>query len=172
MDHRRRELWYAAAIMGRIASVNCNCPDRRPVDESRPWSDEYVCGHANGQLLELSAFWITKVSEALRKTFEDSPDFANTCEVFRKIADEELYENEVLEVSATERELWWLELDEVEKLDRGTTRLPHRLVQRWRKSWPPTSHDGPQQSLGQVLNAVRQLCETSRKTAQPIEFAL
>ena len=108
--------------MGRWSLVQCDCPNREPLEHSR-WG-AYACGHQDGAIIAFAPNDLLGYGQDLDRIYKEKPDMF---EVWRRIGDWRKYDDEYLSISPDEVKMWELEIEE----------LKHFLPAR--SSWAGTS---------------------------------
>lgn len=97
--------------MGKWCEVKCSCDNREPVYSSDKYN-EYECGHKSGIYIGLPPNDLLRIGYALQKAFTSEKQ---PFEVFSKISYFQNYEDEHLILTANERDLWEIEIQELKK---------------------------------------------------------
>jgi hypothetical protein len=101
--------------MGKWCEVKCNCENRKPVYSSEKYKD-YKCGHKGGNYIEFAPNDLFRIGLALQDAFDkESQPF----EIFTRIPNWRTYDDEYLALSEEERDLWEIEIQEVQKFING-----------------------------------------------------
>lgn len=150
--------------MGKWCEVKCNCPNREPV-ESHSRFGSYKCGHEDGAFLQ---FWpgdLFYIGLALDGAFKKRPD---EFEVFRKIINWRLYDDEYLKLSSDEVLLWKLEIEQLQRYLSGEVFMGWYELQTWKKFFERNYllYGTVSETLADGLR----LCEASEITGNMIEF--
>ncbi|HJT76691.1 MAG TPA: hypothetical protein VJ739_05770 [Gemmataceae bacterium] len=117
--------------MGKWCHVKCDCPNRRPLDPDNPWG-AFECGHKEGALVRLWPGGFFEVAKALRVAY-GAEEAAARFPVFLKIADGEAYQDEYMALSAEERDLWRLEVEQLQAYLSGREYMPWHIARRWQE---------------------------------------
>lgn len=159
--------------MGKWCEVKCNCENREPVYESDKYSD-YKCGHKNGIYIEFAPNDLFSIGQAILESFDkESQPF----EVFIKIPNWRVYDDEYLPLTEAERDLWEIEIQEVRKYINGEKFMGWEETCRFflYLDENPILYESikgfsPKEALEKTLNDGISLIEASRYTRNPIEF--
>jgi hypothetical protein len=161
--------------MGKWVEVRCNCPNRVPrrLDPSRPWDLTYDCGHRDGVLFQFWPGYLYQTACFLKSLLKDYPDVWRSFEVFSKL-EQWPRGDECLEITADEAVGFQLELEELQKLENGTSTLPYQVIRKWRDHWnrffDDPWHMEDAKSISEIVTSGLKLCEFAIETGNPIEF--
>jgi|GEM_PF-6627002 len=144
--------------------VKCNCPNRKPL-----WRDNvyqtYECGHRDGIIFQ---FWpgdLFTIGLALDGTFkEDKSRF----EIFRKICNWRLYDDEYLSISRDEVILWQLEIEQLKRYLSKEEFMGWGELQKWQRFWQ--SNQLLYGDIEKTLEDGLKVCQASLQMDNPIEF--
>lgn len=149
--------------MGKWCEVKCNCHTNRP-DETGAQKESINCVH-RGIYLQ---FWpgdLLTVGLALTEIFgKKDTEFT----IFPKIANWRNYDDEYLCLSPEERDLWELEIVQMQQYLTGEQSLTWQQRQRWQTIFQETIF--LYGDLGKTLADGLKFIEASKETGQPIEF--
>lgn len=156
--------------MAKWCEVKCNCPERRPIDPSSKYGD-YVCGHCDGILIGISPNGFRDLAYALAVSL---PDAGKTFAVFAKIYFPQTFDNDTrFWLSADERDLWRLEIKQVQEYLSGQSYMGWQAERNWNAYWKKYSDGGWDKVSGtpsQILQDAIVVCDASEQTKNPIEF--
>jgi hypothetical protein len=156
--------------MGKYAIVQCNCPNRIPLELSR-WG-AYICGHKDGAILALVPSDLIKYGYELERVYKKQPAmFA----IWRKIGDWRNYNNEYLSLSLDEAVMWQLEIEQLQQYLDGEAFMGWKEMQLWnhlreeeQKFYERRGYQV--ESVEAVLDVGLRLCRASEEMRKPIEF--
>jgi hypothetical protein len=176
-------------IMGRWMQVKCNCPNRKPLPGSQWYDEPYrgkhttkqqgefvgewrkniyqmcECGHREGMILQFTPSDLFTVGLALHETFKkDNSKF----EIFRKIFNWRLYDDEYLSLTPDEVVLWQLEIELLKRYLSEEEFMGWGECQKWQRFWQ--SNELLYGDIEKTLEDGLKICQASLKTGNPIEF--
>jgi hypothetical protein len=159
--------------MGKWCEVKCNCENREPVYSSEKYKD-YKCGHKDGIYIEFAPNDLFRIGLALKDAFDkESQPF----EVFTKIPNWRIYDDEYLPLTNQERDLWEIEIQEVQGYLKGEknmgweeSRKFHLYLEENTLLYVSTEKFPPKEALEETLKEGLLLIEASKVTGNPIEF--
>jgi hypothetical protein len=156
--------------MGKWCEVKCNCENREPVYSSEKYKD-YKCGHKDGIYIEFAPNDLFRIGLALKDAFDkESQPF----EVFTKIPNWRIYDDEYLPLTENERDLWEIEIQEVRKYINGEKFMgwneSHKFHNSLKENQLLIENLSPKEAIDKTLNDGIALIEASRITGNLIEF--
>jgi hypothetical protein len=160
--------------MGKWCEVKCNCENRQVIGEKGFTETIYACGHRNGIYLEFTPSDLFRVGLALQDAFDnDSQPF----EIFTRIPNWQNYDDEYLPLTEQERDLWEIEIQEVQKIIKGEKFIGWNEFHKFYNSLEENQllyvlleNFSPKEALEKTLQDGLMLIEASRFTGNPIEF--
>lgn len=158
--------------MGYWCRVQCNCPDRKPVDPHQPFGP-WVCGHEGGAARYGSPYVILEIGKTVARLTEGDRLWDGEFALFTMLVDRQ-YVDDYLELSPAETELWQLEIEELLAIEAGDKFFPYAIGQQWAQHWTDYFRIPWRQehevSISKLLTECLELCQVSQKTGNPIEF--
>jgi hypothetical protein len=159
--------------MGKWCEVKCNCENRESVYSSDKYGD-YECGHNNGIYIEFAPNDLFRIGLALKDAFDEE---LQPFEVFTKIPNWRIYNDEYLVLTENERDLWEIEIQEVQKYLKGEkfmgweeTRKFNLCLEENRLLYFSIENVSSKEGIEKTLNDGITLIEASRITGNLIEF--
>jgi hypothetical protein len=156
--------------MGRWSLVQCDCPNREPLEYSR-WGS-YACGHEDGAIIAFAPNDLLGYGQDLDRIYKEKPDMF---EVWRGIGDWRNYNDEYLCISPDETMMWQLEIEELRRFLSGEEFMGWDELQLWkrmreeeRQKYARAGHEPT--GVDEVLASGLALCHASRKQGRPVEF--
>jgi len=150
--------------MGRWVEIKCNCSDREPVKPHERFG-EYKCGHKDGMFLQFYPGDLFDIGYALEDALgKDTGVF----EVFTKIGNWRLYDDEYLPLTSGERDLWQLEIEQLKRYLSGEQSMGWREMQIFQQKIE--HYELLYGSIEETLEDGLSLINASRSTGNPIEF--
>ncbi len=117
---------------------------------------------------------LLQAGKALARTFREGRSYELALETYRFLADYSNYRDEKLILSQAQRDMWRLELEELQDIEAGRRALPAEAGQVWRMLWAnffqPEHRQG--YTLDEILAQGLALCQASEDSDRPIEFFL
>jgi hypothetical protein len=159
--------------MGKWCEVKCNCENREPVYSSEKYED-YKCRHKNGIYIEFAPNDLFRIGLALQEAFDkDLQPF----EVFTKIPNWRIYDDEYLALTESERDLWEIEIQEVRRyingekfMGRNESNKFHIFLEENQLLYVSIEKLQQKEAINKTLNDGMTLIEASRITGNLIEF--
>jgi hypothetical protein len=159
--------------MGKWCEVKCNCENREPVYSSEKYKD-YKCGHKGGIYIEFAPNDLFRVGLALKEAFDEE---LQPFEVFTKIPNWRIYDDEYLALTDHETDLWEVEIQELQKFINGEkfmgwdeTRRFHNSLEENQLLLVLFENYSPKDALEETLEDSISLIEASKITGNSIEF--
>lgn len=181
--------------MGKWAEVHCSCPNRVPVENSdgffdRPhprkqrltkrqqqevqqWEQSrknlFQCGHRKGLVIELWPGHIIQVGLRFGTVFRDAESAFN---VFTRVGDWRLYEDELLLIEPDQAAIWLTEIQALSQALQGAATLPSRKTAKVVEEFARLEIESPLEKLKEALTDAARLCRASMETRNPIRLML
>lgn len=154
--------------MGRWCQVDCNCSDRRPIDDF----GNYACGHRYGAAYGRSAHVFFGLAQALETAFRDArtrfeitlkAGYLDGCDYDKPLA-----------LTSEERDLWRLEVVELQEFLSGKNYMGWEEQRDWDAYWRAWSEHTPGADAypDAILREVLSCCEASERTGNRIVFTI
>lgn len=125
----------------------------------------YECGHRNGLILETwPGDWFL-IGRVLAEIYRDKP---GEFEIFRKIPNCRIYDDEYLSLPLEEVQLWRLEIEQLQSRLSGEEYMGWKEKMIWDVQWEINRH--LYGSIDEALEKALAACQASLEIGNPIEF--